>query len=62
MTTTTIEKELVDMERQYWQAIKDKDVNAAMGLSRGRSDTDVGLDARRRPGEAERQELLIPSY
>lgn len=33
MTTTTIEKELVDMERQYWQAIKDKDVNAAMGLT-----------------------------
>jgi uncharacterized protein (TIGR02246 family) len=33
MTTTTIEKELVDMERQYWQAIKDKDVNKAMELT-----------------------------
>ena len=33
MTTTTLEKELVDMERQYWQAIKDKDVNAAMELT-----------------------------
>ncbi len=32
-TTTTIEKELVDMERQYWQAIKDEDVNAAMELT-----------------------------
>lgn len=33
MTTTTIENELVDVERQYWQAIKDKDVNAAMELT-----------------------------
>ncbi len=33
MTTTTIEKELVDLEHQYWQAIKDKDVNAAMQLT-----------------------------
>jgi hypothetical protein len=32
-TNTTIEKELVDMERQFWQAIKDKDVNAAMELT-----------------------------
>ena len=31
--TTTIEKELVDMEQQYWQAIRDKDVNAAMALT-----------------------------
>lgn len=33
MTTTTIENELVDMERQYWRAIQDKDVNAAMELT-----------------------------
>lgn len=33
MTTTTIEKELIDLEHQYWQAIKDKDVNAAMQLT-----------------------------
>ena len=33
MTTTTIENELADVERQYWQAIKDKDVNAAMELT-----------------------------
>jgi uncharacterized protein (TIGR02246 family) len=33
VTTTTTENELVDMERQYWQAIKDKDVNAAMELT-----------------------------
>jgi len=33
MTTTTIEKELVDLENQYWQAIKDKDVDAAMALT-----------------------------
>lgn len=33
MTTTTIENELVDIERQYWQAIKDKDVNTAMELT-----------------------------
>jgi hypothetical protein len=32
-TTTTMEKELVDMERQFWQAIMDKDVNAAMELT-----------------------------
>jgi uncharacterized protein (TIGR02246 family) len=33
MTTTTIEKELVELETQYWQAIKDKDVDAAMQLT-----------------------------
>ena len=33
MTTTTIEKELVELETQYWQAIKDKDVDAAMELT-----------------------------
>jgi hypothetical protein len=33
MPTTTIEKELVALERQYWQAIKDKDVDAAMQLT-----------------------------
>jgi ketosteroid isomerase-like protein len=33
MTTTTIEKELVELETQYWQAIKDKDVDAAMRLT-----------------------------
>ncbi|MDQ6769449.1 MAG: nuclear transport factor 2 family protein [Gemmatimonadota bacterium] len=33
MITATIEKELVDMERQYWQAIRDKDVKAAMALT-----------------------------
>jgi hypothetical protein len=33
MTTTSFEHELVDLERQYWQAIKDKDVDAAMQLT-----------------------------
>ncbi len=33
MTTATIENELVDLEKQYWQAIKDKDVEAAMQLT-----------------------------
>jgi ketosteroid isomerase-like protein len=33
MTTKTVEKELLGLERQYWQAIKDKDVDAAMRLS-----------------------------
>jgi len=33
MTTATIENELVDLERQFWQAIKDKDVEAAMQLT-----------------------------
>lgn len=33
MTTTTIENELVDLEKQYWQAIKNKDVQAAMQLT-----------------------------
>jgi uncharacterized protein DUF4440 len=33
MTTTTIEKELVELETQYWQAIKDKDTDAAMQLT-----------------------------
>ena len=33
MTTTTIEKELVELETQYWQAIKDKDTDTAMQLT-----------------------------
>ena len=33
MTTTTIEKELVELETQYWQAIRDNDVDAAMQLT-----------------------------
>jgi ketosteroid isomerase-like protein len=33
MATQTIEQELIDLEKQYWQAIKDKDVDAAMRLT-----------------------------
>ena len=33
MATATVEKELVELEKQYWQAIKDKDVDAAMRLT-----------------------------
>src|SRR6185436_14226117 len=31
--TAAVEQELLDLERQYWQAIKDKDVDAAMRLT-----------------------------
>jgi hypothetical protein len=33
MTTKKIEKELMDLEKRYWQAIKDKDADAAMRLT-----------------------------
>jgi hypothetical protein len=33
MASETVEKELVGLERQYWQAIKDKDVEAIMRLT-----------------------------
>jgi ketosteroid isomerase-like protein len=33
MTTQTIEAELLGLERRYWQAIKDKDVDAAISLT-----------------------------
>jgi len=33
MTKTPIEQELLALEKQYWQAIKDKDADAAMRLS-----------------------------
>jgi hypothetical protein len=33
MTTTTIERELVELETQFWQAIKDKDLDAAIQLT-----------------------------
>jgi hypothetical protein len=33
MATMTLEKELLELERQYWQAIKDKDVDTAMRLT-----------------------------
>jgi hypothetical protein len=29
----TTERELVDLERRYWQALKDKDVAAAVELT-----------------------------
>jgi uncharacterized protein (TIGR02246 family) len=33
MATTAMQKELVGLEKQYWQAIKDKDVDAALRLT-----------------------------
>ena len=33
MASTTIEKELLGLEKQYWQAMKDKDVEAVMRLT-----------------------------
>ena len=33
METKTLEKELLNLERQYWQAIKDKDVDTVLRLS-----------------------------
>jgi uncharacterized protein (TIGR02246 family) len=33
MTTATIEKELVELETQFWQAIKDKDLDSALQLT-----------------------------
>jgi hypothetical protein len=33
MADTTIERELVNLETQYWQALKDKDVEAAIALT-----------------------------
>ena len=33
MATANVEKELLALERQYWQAIKDKDADTAMRLT-----------------------------
>ena len=33
MDTQTVENELMELERQYWQAMKDKDVAAALRLT-----------------------------
>ena len=33
MANTTLGKELLDLETQYWQAIKEKDIDAAMRLT-----------------------------
>jgi ketosteroid isomerase-like protein len=33
MPRTTVEHELLELEKQYWQAIKDKDVDAAIRLT-----------------------------
>jgi uncharacterized protein (TIGR02246 family) len=33
MGTKAIERELLDLERAYWQALKDRDVDAAMELT-----------------------------
>ena len=33
MQTQTIKKELLKLERQYWQAMKDKNIEAAMSLT-----------------------------
>lgn len=33
MTTRTVEQELVELERDYWQAVKNKDVDAMMSFT-----------------------------
>lgn len=33
MAYATTEKQVIELERQYWQAIKDKDTDAAMNLT-----------------------------
>jgi ketosteroid isomerase-like protein len=33
MATTTIEQELLTLERRYWQALKDRDVDTALSLT-----------------------------
>jgi hypothetical protein len=33
MTTKAVEQELLELEKQYWQAMKDKDADTAMRLS-----------------------------
>ena len=33
MDSRTVEKEIVELERQYWLAIKEKDIDAAMRLT-----------------------------
>ena len=33
MTTKTIDKDLLELEKQYWQAIKDKDVSTVVQLT-----------------------------
>jgi uncharacterized protein (TIGR02246 family) len=33
MPTTSIENEIVDLEKQYWQALKDKNAEAALRLT-----------------------------
>jgi hypothetical protein len=34
MATRTIEAELLDLERRYWQALKDRDVESAVRSTR----------------------------
>ncbi|MBK8173241.1 MAG: nuclear transport factor 2 family protein [Sandaracinaceae bacterium] len=33
MATTTIERELLDLERQYWNAVKENDIDAVLRLT-----------------------------
>ena len=33
MTTQTVEHELLELEKQYWQALKDKDADTALRLT-----------------------------
>jgi hypothetical protein len=33
VTTTTVDQEIADLERKYWQSMKDKDVEAAVKLT-----------------------------
>jgi len=33
MAYATTEKQVIELERQYWQAIKDKDIDAAMSMT-----------------------------
>jgi hypothetical protein len=33
MTTTAVEQEIVELENEYWRAIRDKDIDAALRLT-----------------------------
>jgi hypothetical protein len=46
MATTTIEAELLDLEKRYWQALKDQDVDMALSLT----DDPASLSAPRASG------------
>jgi hypothetical protein len=62
MATQSVEQELVQLEKEYWQALKDQDVDAAMRLTDDQCIVTGAQGVASLPREAFRGMLTDPSW